>query len=238
MRMKSGRFHEIRMKSSGFHEIHMKSTPNLVKSEEFLLKHLHLISETSDFMVKSIGFHGFHEICWISWWNPPDFMNVSFWVMIKYRSFYRKTNNKCIASGGASLPKGDRGCSGKSRLEPGTVLGTKSAKRSRDVFSRRALLCLPLPVDKNTCRIDLILFHVYICTREHMWHVCKTWSFCDQTSGWEECPKTTPMTTIPDVKGGRRRCSRQVIPSPRQPIPDAWSYGQAKCILGKGTRNS
>ena len=31
------RFH---MKSAGFHEIRMKSTPNLVKSEEFLLKHL------------------------------------------------------------------------------------------------------------------------------------------------------------------------------------------------------
>ena len=54
IRMKSGRFHEIRMKSGGFQ---VKSTPNLVKSEEFLLKHLHLISETSDFMVKSAGFH-------------------------------------------------------------------------------------------------------------------------------------------------------------------------------------
>ena len=131
------------MKSGGFQ---VKSTPNLVKSEEFLLKHLHLISETSDFtwnlpdfmkstrfhgeihwilwiswnlldfMVKSTGFHRFHgEICQISWWNlpdfmvkstrfhgeicqiswnPPDFMNVSFWVMIKYRSFYRKTNHR------------------------------------------------------------------------------------------------------------------------------------------------
>ena len=29
---------------------------------------------------------------------------------------------------------GDQGGSWKSRLEPGTVLGTKSAKRSRDVF--------------------------------------------------------------------------------------------------------
>ena len=44
--MKSGGFHEIRMKSGGFQ---VKSTPNLVKSEEFLLKHLQLISETSDF---------------------------------------------------------------------------------------------------------------------------------------------------------------------------------------------
>ena len=26
-------------------------------------------------------------------WNPPDFMNVSFWVITKYRSFFRKTNN-------------------------------------------------------------------------------------------------------------------------------------------------
>ena len=38
------------------------------------------------------------EICQISWnppdftWNLPDFMNVSFCVMIKYRSFFRKTN--------------------------------------------------------------------------------------------------------------------------------------------------
>ena len=93
--MKSGRFHEIWWISG---EIH----PNLVKSEEFLLKHLHLISETSDFtwnlldfmksarfhgeihwiswiswnlldfMVNSTGFHG--EICQISWWNLPDFM--------------------------------------------------------------------------------------------------------------------------------------------------------------------
>ena len=42
-----------------------------------------------DFM-KSARFHG--EIHQISWWNLPDFMNVSFWVMIKYRSFYWKTN--------------------------------------------------------------------------------------------------------------------------------------------------
>ena len=88
--------HEIRMKSGGFQ---VKSTPNLVKSEEFLLKHLHLISETSDFtwnpldfMVKSARFHRFHEISQISWWNLPDFMNMSFWVIIKYRSFYQKTN--------------------------------------------------------------------------------------------------------------------------------------------------
>ena len=48
-------------------------------------------------MVKSAGFHGFHgEIRRISWWNPPDFMNVSFWVMIKYRSFYRKTNEYAL----------------------------------------------------------------------------------------------------------------------------------------------
>ena len=82
--MKSGRFQ-------------VKSTPNLVKSEEFLLKHLQLISETfdftwnlPDFMVKSARFYG--EIHQISWWNLLDFMNVSFWVMIKYRSFYWKTN--------------------------------------------------------------------------------------------------------------------------------------------------
>ena len=35
-----------------------------------------------------------HEIWWISW-NPPDFMNVSFWVITKYRPFFRKTNNEC-----------------------------------------------------------------------------------------------------------------------------------------------
>ena len=113
IRMKSAGFHEIRMKSGGFHEIHPKPC-----------KIRRVFAETSDFMVKSAGFHG--EIRWISWnpldfmdfmkstrfhgeirriswwnpldftdftWNPPDFMNVSFCVMIKYRSFYRKTKH-------------------------------------------------------------------------------------------------------------------------------------------------
>ena len=43
------------------------------------------------------GFHDFHEISWNPLdftWNPPDFMNVSFWVITKYRSFFRKTKHK------------------------------------------------------------------------------------------------------------------------------------------------
>ena len=79
--VKSARFH-------GFHEIHWISWWNP--------------PDFTDFMKST----GFHKIRWISWnpldftksagfhgWNPPDFMNVSFWVMIKYRSFYRKTKN-------------------------------------------------------------------------------------------------------------------------------------------------
>ena len=97
IRMKSGGFHEIRMKSGGFHEIH----PNLIKSEEFLLKHqksfcsnIWFYKVWGGFYLKSAGFHGeirriswnppdftdfmksagFHgEIRRISWWNPPDF---------------------------------------------------------------------------------------------------------------------------------------------------------------------
>ena len=40
-----------------------------------------------------------HEICQIAWnpldfmWNLPDFMNMSFWVITKYRSFFWKTKN-------------------------------------------------------------------------------------------------------------------------------------------------
>ena len=44
---------------------------------------------------------------------------------------------------------GDQGGSGRSHLEPGTVLGTKSAKRSRDDFHDIRHYVLPLPVDKN-----------------------------------------------------------------------------------------
>ena len=47
--------HEIRMKSGGFHEIHPKPC-----------KIRRVFAETSDFMVKSARFHGFHEIRRIS----------------------------------------------------------------------------------------------------------------------------------------------------------------------------
>ena len=53
--------------------------------------------------------------------------------MRDYKNYF-KTCNRCIVSSGASLPKGDQGGSGMSHLEPGTVLGIKSAKRSGDVF--------------------------------------------------------------------------------------------------------
>ena len=65
--------HEIRMKSGGFHEIH----PNLIKSEEFLLKHqksfcsnIWFYKVWGEFHLKSARFH---EIHWISWWNPLEF---------------------------------------------------------------------------------------------------------------------------------------------------------------------
>ena len=47
IRMKSGGFHEIRMKSGGFHEIQPKPC-----------KIRRVFAETSDFIVKSAGFHG------------------------------------------------------------------------------------------------------------------------------------------------------------------------------------
>ena len=40
--------------------------------------------ETSDFIRFWVDFR----------WNPPDFMNVSFWVISKYRSFFQKTNKR------------------------------------------------------------------------------------------------------------------------------------------------
>ena len=49
----------------------------------------------------------FHEICWISW-NPPNFMNMSFWVITKYRSFFRKTNKDAR---GFVRYKGEKGTS-------------------------------------------------------------------------------------------------------------------------------
>ena len=89
----------------------MKSTPNLVKSEEFLLKHLISWWNPPDFMVKSARFHEICWISWISWWNPPDFTDFmksagfhvksagfhEMWAFawwIKYRSFYRKTKQR------------------------------------------------------------------------------------------------------------------------------------------------
>ena len=66
--LKSARFH---VKSTGCHEICMKS---------------------ARFYLKSTGFHV------KSTWNPPDFMNVSFWVITKYRSFFQKTKHRCYYS--------------------------------------------------------------------------------------------------------------------------------------------
>ena len=59
------------MKSAGFHEIHIKSTGFHLKSAGFHLKSANFMKSTR---------------------NLPDFMNVSFWVITKYRSFFRKTN--------------------------------------------------------------------------------------------------------------------------------------------------
>ena len=55
--------------------------------------------KSTRFHVKSTGFCEIHqiscEICWILW-NLPDFMNVSFWVITKYRSSFQKTNKRNI----------------------------------------------------------------------------------------------------------------------------------------------
>ena len=62
----------IRRFSGGFHEIHNE---------------IHQISWNPH--VESAGFHKIHM------WNPPNFMksvNMSFCVITKYRSFFRKTN--------------------------------------------------------------------------------------------------------------------------------------------------
>ena len=91
--MKSGGFHEIRMKSGGFHvksggfhEIHPKPCKIrrvFVETSDFMVKsagfhgEIRRISRISwnllDFMVKSAGFHEIRQISRISW-NPPDFM--------------------------------------------------------------------------------------------------------------------------------------------------------------------
>ena len=56
---------------------------------------------------------------------------------------------------------GDRGGSGKSRVEPGTVLGTtlRSMQQPMRRISWAASLCLPLPVDN------------YDANLSHSWHV-------------------------------------------------------------------
>ena len=85
--MKSGRFHEIWWISC---EIH----PKPYKSKWFNQNY-------SVWWMQERGYEpGFHEILgWFTWnpqdftWNPRDFKNMSFCVMIKYRSFFRKTKN-------------------------------------------------------------------------------------------------------------------------------------------------
>ena len=70
---------------------------------------------------------------------------------VKQIQTFSTVPNKRIASSGASLPKGDRGGSGKSRVEPGTVLGTtlRSMQQPMRRISWAASLCLPLPVDND-----------------------------------------------------------------------------------------
>ena len=82
--MKSGRFH---VKSSGFHEIHLKNLINQMNS-----------NKNSSVLCSAVGrlmSLDSHEIRWISQ-NPPNFMNMSFCVITKYRSFFRKTNNATV----------------------------------------------------------------------------------------------------------------------------------------------
>ena len=66
------------------------------------------------------------------------------------RQTRRHYKNKCIASSCASPPKGDRGGSGKSRFEPGIVLGTRmrSMQQQMRQISWAASLCLPLVIMK------------------------------------------------------------------------------------------
>ena len=103
------------IKSSGFHEIWqiLWNPADFMKSWDIAFP-LHCIKLKSFswiiwFIRFASGFHmkpaGFHEICqisceihqisheirWISW-NLPNFMNMSFCVIAKYRSFFRKTN--------------------------------------------------------------------------------------------------------------------------------------------------
>ena len=89
---------EIRMKSGGFHpwnpyEIRRISPVKSVWNPPDFTREIHM--KSAGFHLKSARFHeihmkssGFHEIHRISW-------NVSFCVMIKYRSFFRKTKHVC-----------------------------------------------------------------------------------------------------------------------------------------------
>ena len=95
------------MKSGGFH---VKSTQNLVKAnvstKTIQFDECRRGAMTPDFMKSGViapsmyppNWRIFVETSdfirfWVDFtWNPLDFMNVSFWVMIKYRSFLRKTN--------------------------------------------------------------------------------------------------------------------------------------------------
>ena len=48
---------------------------------------------------------------------------------------------------------------------------------------------------KNSCCIDLII-HVGICL-----HMCRMWSFCDQTCGYDDCLQMTWMIIMPTHNG-------------------------------------
>ena len=106
--MKSTRFHEICMKSGGFH---VKSTQNLIKAnvstKTIQFDECRRGAMTLDFMKSRVIAPSMHPPNWRVFvetsdfirfwvdftWNLPDFMNVSFCVMIKYRSFFRKTKH-------------------------------------------------------------------------------------------------------------------------------------------------
>ena len=97
-------------------EIRMKSTQNLVKAgvstKTIQFDECRRGAMTLDFMKSGVIAPSMHPPNWRVFvetfdfirfwvdfrWNPPDFMNVSFWVMIKYRSFFRKTKNTVTTS--------------------------------------------------------------------------------------------------------------------------------------------
>ena len=95
--------HEIRRISGEIHPKPYKIRCFSKNSSDFIRFGVDFTWNLLDFM-KSTGFHlesarfhgEIHQISRISWWNLPDFMNVSFWVMIKYRSFYRKTKQQLL----------------------------------------------------------------------------------------------------------------------------------------------